>query len=109
MGFDVVTAHDALTTLTLASESQPDVVCIDVDMPGGNGLSACEMLATDPNHSSIPLIIMTGKTDEQTIRRCHEMGFYYVLKGTDVWGRVSTLIQELFDVALEPATQTEDL
>ena len=98
LGLEVTTAYDALSTLTSVNHISPDLICVDVDMPAGNGLSVCDMLATDPNWSSIPAIVLTGKTDAATIRRCHEMCAYYVPKGTDVWERVGTLIHELLGI-----------
>ena len=56
------------------------MICLDVNMPGGSGLSACEMISQDEDLAGIPVIILTGCYDEETIRRCHKMSAYYVLK-----------------------------
>ena len=98
LGLDVHTASDAMTALSKAHRYHPDLICLDVQMPGGNGLSACEMLTTDDELSSLPVIMLTGQRDEDTIRRCHDMCAYYVLKCPDVWQRVEPLICELLDL-----------
>ena len=98
LGLEVVTAEDALTALSAADCVSPDLICLDVSMPGGNGLAACEMMAGDQRLSSIPVIILTGASDEETIRRCHRMNAYYVQKSHDVWRRVEPILRELLDI-----------
>jgi CheY-like chemotaxis protein len=88
-----------LEALNLIVSEPPDLVCLDFNMPGGNGLAACEMLLTNSQLRGTPLIMLTGCSDEAVIRRCHELCVYYVLKCPDVWRRLEPLICELFDVA----------
>jgi len=102
----VVVAYDALSALQLAHQERPDLVCLDVGMPGGSGLSVCEMLTADKELSSIPTIMLTGRADEQTIRRCHEMCAYYVLKSEDVWGRMEPIARELLGMIPVPSVDT---
>lgn len=96
LGFDVRVAHSGLAALKSACEDKPDVMCLDVEMPGGNGLSACELLAGESQLARTPIIILTGRTDHETIRRCHNMCAYYIPKCSDVWMRIAPLLQELF-------------
>ena len=70
-------------------------MCLDVNLPGGNGLSLCEMLCTDDRMADIPKIILTGRSDPDTIRRCHSMCAYYVEKSSDVWERMGPLLIEV--------------
>jgi CheY-like chemotaxis protein len=98
LGLEVRTARDAVETLNRVQQAPPDVVCLDVNMPCGNGLSVCEMLATDPRFRSLPVIVMTGRSDEGTVRRCHDLCAYYVLKSSDVWKRVEPLLRELLGI-----------
>ncbi|MEO1972765.1 MAG: hypothetical protein ABGX07_14495 [Pirellulaceae bacterium] len=68
--------------------------------------SVCEMLSNDEGLCSIPVIMLTGRTDEDTVRRCHSMCAYYVLKSTDIWERVGPFIREILKV--EPSDTTGD-
>jgi CheY-like chemotaxis protein len=70
---------------------------MDVNMPGGSGLSVCELLAADPAWSSIPVIVITGQADPQVMQRCHNLGAYYVPKCADVWQRVEPLVYEILE------------
>ena len=97
LGLQVFAVEDALTALSTADFVVPDLICLDVEMPNGNGLATCEMIACDERFSETPVIILTGRKDESTIRRCHEMCAYYVVKGGDVWSRVETLLNELIE------------
>lgn len=94
LGLTVVAVEDALTALSSAEFANPDLVILDVEMPGGNGLAACEMMRSDPETADIPVIILTGRTDAETIQRCQSLGAHYVQKGTDAWSRIEPIIRE---------------
>jgi len=100
LGLVVRTAHTAADALMLVYEDDVDLVCLDINMPCGNGLSVCEMLATDDVRRTLPVIILTGQTDHTTVRRCHQLCAYYIPKCPDVWRRLEPLIRELLE---EPA------
>ena len=91
---------NAMTALGKADEMLPDVIILDVDMPPGNGLCVCEMLASHLELRSTPVIVLTGSSSHETIRRCHELGVFYVLKCPDVWSRIKPVLLELFEDCL---------
>jgi DNA-binding response OmpR family regulator len=101
-GLKVLCAHDAFTALSLIKSETPDMVCLDVEMPAGNGLSVCEMLASDEACRSIPVAIITGRTDPDTIIRCHNMCAYYIEKCPDIWSRLEPLLTELLGPSSDP-------
>jgi len=94
LGLKVYTAYDAFNALNLIHERQPDLVCLDVNMPSGSGLSVLEMLAHHDSLASTPVIIMTGDSDHETIRRCYDLCAFYVEKSSDVWSRLEPLMYE---------------
>lgn len=96
-GLRVRSAFDALSALNLIHEARPDLICLDVHMPGGNGLSVLEMLTTDQDLYDVPIIMMTGAASAETIRRCHRHCAYYVEKCTDLWPRIEPIVRELAD------------
>lgn len=95
LGLEALVAHDGFTALTLAHQRRPDLICLDVNMPGGGGLTVCDMLAADERLARVPIIILTGQTAGEVVRRCWDRCAYYVLKATDTWTRVEPLIWEL--------------
>jgi CheY-like chemotaxis protein len=102
LGLRVDSAPNAMTALGKIEENEPDLVILDVDMPQGNGLSICEMMAGHESLANIPVIMLTASSSESTIRRCHQLCAYYVLKSPDVWSRVEPLLREV--LALDRVT-----
>jgi CheY-like chemotaxis protein len=92
-------AHDAMYALTVIHKSPPDLVILDVNMPAGNGLSACEMLASDNRLSKLPVIILTGDSSESTLMRCQRMRAHYVRKGPDAVSAVKSLVCRLLSIS----------
>ncbi len=63
-GYDVITATDAGEALTKAAEApQPDLILLDVEMPGATGFDVCRVLKGDPATAEIPVIFLTGRTE----------------------------------------------
>ncbi len=70
-GYTVLSATDAETGLTLARNEQPDLVLMDIQLPGMDGLTATALLKGDEATRAIPVIALTAlamKGDEQRIR-----------------------------------------
>lgn len=59
-GYSVVTAESARDGLRAAIDSRPDLVVCDVSMPGGDGVSLCRKLRTDPRTQGMPVILYSG-------------------------------------------------
>lgn len=62
-GYTVVTAGDGQAGLDAIAAMRPDVVILDVMMPGLNGYQTCRQLKTDPVTSSVPIILLTSKSE----------------------------------------------
>lgn len=59
-GLGVVSAPDATTGLRLAETLRPDVIVMDVSMPGLNGITATHRLRLSPRTRRIPVVVLTG-------------------------------------------------
>jgi len=66
-GYLVIAADNAEQGIKLAHEQNPDLILMDVVMPGMNGFQATRALSKDPETGSIPIIIVTTK-DQETDR-----------------------------------------
>lgn len=99
LGIEVEQAYDALAALKSMWRRTPDLVILDVNMPTGSGLNACEIFSSDPAWATIPVIVLTGRTDPETIIRCHQLCAYYVPKDGDVWSHIEPLLLELLGSA----------
>ncbi len=98
LGVKILQAHDAMYALTVIHKSPPDLVILDVNMPAGDGLSACEMLASDPRLSRLPVIILTGDSSETTMARCKKMRAHHVLKGPQAIREIRGLVCRLLSI-----------
>ncbi len=70
-GHTVLSATDAEAGLTLARDEQPDLILMDIQLPGMDGLEATELLKQDGATRAIPVIALTAlamKGDEERIR-----------------------------------------
>ncbi len=66
-GFEVETAENGTVGIERAKAMKPDLILMDVVMPGLNGFQATRQLTKDPETSEIPVIIVTTK-DQETDR-----------------------------------------
>jgi CheY-like chemotaxis protein len=66
-GFVTVTANDAGTGEELIRKERPDVICLDLMMPGRTGIQLFIRLKKDEATSEIPLIMITGIKDKLNI------------------------------------------
>jgi two-component system cell cycle response regulator DivK len=60
VGHLVLTARDAETGLTMAAARRPDLILMDVQLPGMDGLAATALLKADPAMRDIPIIALTA-------------------------------------------------
>lgn len=62
--FDVLTAPEGASALGLIRNQKPDLIVLDVRMPGLSGLEICRFLKADKNTRDIPIIILSARSDE---------------------------------------------
>ena len=95
LGFDAETATTPLAAIMEMATHPPDLLCLDVNLPTGNGLDICEYLTRDSTAQQIPVIVLTGDTDRETIFRSAMLRASYLYKSTDTWQRLRPLIKKL--------------
>jgi len=75
MGHDVQVAHDGLAALEAARGSRPEIVLLDISMPGVDGLGVVRRLRQDPRFQEVPFVAVTGRGSEEDRRASREAGF----------------------------------
>ena len=73
-GMDVSEAGDGPGGFDLARAEQPDVILLDVMMPGLDGWRVAEMLLDDPTTSEIPIVFLTARADVRDRARGIDLG-----------------------------------
>jgi twitching motility two-component system response regulator PilH len=63
-GYEVIASDNGEDAIARAKRDKPDVILMDVVMPGLNGFQATRAISRDPETRSIPIIICTSKTQE---------------------------------------------
>lgn len=77
-GFEVVATHDGMDALEMWRTEEPDVIILDLNLPGLDGLAVCRRIRTE---SQIPIIILTVRGGESEIVTGLELGADdYVIK-----------------------------
>jgi DNA-binding response OmpR family regulator len=70
----VVAAHDGVAALALADEIAPDLVLLDVNMPGHDGVEVCRRLRADARFARTPIVMLTAAARPEDVRRGLEAG-----------------------------------
>ncbi|MBN2601247.1 MAG: response regulator, partial [Candidatus Marinimicrobia bacterium] len=72
--YRVKVAKDGPAAIKIVQDVNPDLILLDVMMPGMNGFQVCEQLKSDPQTKDIPIIFLTAKTETGDIVRGFEVG-----------------------------------
>lgn len=70
----VLATTDGVRALSIAQQQQPDLVLLDVVMPGMDGYEVCRRLKADPATSDIPVIFLTASSDTESEERGLDAG-----------------------------------
>ncbi len=101
--YTVFTAKNGLEAIDVAHEKAPDIILLDVMMPGIDGFETCRRLKADPETTGIPIVMVTALTEQDDRVTGLEAGADdFITKPIDefhLFARVRSLIRikELFD------------
>ena len=73
-GFEVREAEDGKAALSEVDRLLPDLMILDIMMPGIDGFEVCERLRADENTNSLPIIMLSAKTDTESVKRGLNLG-----------------------------------
>jgi DNA-binding response OmpR family regulator len=73
-GFEVVEAEDGFDALEKVSQNPPDLMILDIMMPGMDGFTVCESIRSDARTAALPIIMLSAKTDAESINRGLQVG-----------------------------------
>jgi len=63
-GYEVIEAGDGKEALRLVAAMRPEIVLLDLMLPGMDGLEVCRSLKSNPQTAALPIIMLTAKSDE---------------------------------------------
>ncbi len=70
----VIAAGNGVTALALAEEIRPELVLLDVNMPGHDGIEVCRRLRADERFARTPIVLLTAATRPEDVRRGLDAG-----------------------------------
>ena len=95
-GFEVQKARDAKTALEILGGYNPDLIILDVMMPGMNGIELCHELRQDDKTRKTPVLILSARGDAESIIRGIEAGANdYLPKPFDAYDLVNVVNDNL--------------
>ena len=97
-GFTVELCDGGQKAIEVAPGFAPDLILLDVMMPGMDGISTCKALRAIPQTAATPVVFVTAKIQPYEIKRYHELGAMDVIRKpfdpmtlsetiTDIWAR----------------------
>jgi two-component system alkaline phosphatase synthesis response regulator PhoP len=91
-GYEVSKAVDGLEALQVARSDRPDVILLDVMMPGLNGLEVVEELRKDVELQHIPVIVLTARTSDVAVWEGWRSGVdSYLTKPLDIFALLAEI------------------
>jgi DNA-binding response OmpR family regulator len=74
IGHEVQTAEDAALGLRAIMDNPPDIIILDIYVPYLDGFELLETLRTDPATVQIPIIVLTGRSDDELYAKAQSLG-----------------------------------
>ena len=96
-GYTVLLASDGETGLNLAKQEQPDLVLLDLVLPGSNGFDTCAQFKSDPCLAHIPILILTQVNNAELNPLAFDAGALFALQKTAAPERLLDFVQSALE------------
>jgi len=73
-GHQPTTLNDSSEAMTVVNQLLPDLITLDLMMPGLSGFDLCELLHQDPKFAHIPVLIISARDDPESKERAYQAG-----------------------------------
>ncbi len=73
-GYETLSARGGREALEVIDKSKPDLILLDVMMPGMDGFEVCEKVKSSPDTDDVPVIFLTAKTETEALVRGFDVG-----------------------------------
>lgn len=93
-GYTVVDTDNYAQALDYLDSTTPDLIILDIMMPGMNGVELCRRIRSRPNTTETPIIVFSALGDETTIKNAFAAGANRYLHKMNLWGELMTMVQD---------------
>jgi len=107
MQFKVLTASRGDEGLEVAAREHPDLIILDVMMPGLNGWETCTRLKADKNTADIPIVFLTSRDDQDLSEHAKAVGGSLLLRKPCTVDRLLLSIRSTLGVSTQRLTPTQ--
>ena len=94
-GYRILLAKNGQEAISLAQAKHPDLILMDIQMPGMDGLEAAQEIRRNPNLTSVPIVALTALAMNEDRDRCLAAGAKEYLSKPVKMKQLATLIQQL--------------
>lgn len=74
MGYHVISTNNGKDAISLVEEQHPDLIILDITMPGVDGLTVCSHLKKSERSGAIPILMLTARSDVEDINKAMAAG-----------------------------------
>jgi len=110
-GYKVLSAADAISAISVARKEEPDLVILDIGLPGGDGFTVMQRMSSLGGLATIPVIILTGRDASENRERAFDAGARaFLQKPVDndlLLAAISQALGKNADTREEPAPRSE--
>jgi len=97
-GYHVDVAFDPIEGMAQAIKLVPDLILLDIMMPGGGGISMLKSVRNSSKTFNIPIIVVTAKSDQETQEEAEKLGvsayFYKPLDTAKLMEKIKEVLQD---------------
>lgn len=101
--YDVVTASSGEEALEVLGQNNPDLVILDVMMPGMDGIQVCEAIRANPTTRDLPVLMFTALSSDEDVARAQRAGASKHITKPFTLGALGSVIRSFLNPAGAPA------
>jgi len=100
-GFEVLKAKDADSALNVLDRERPDLIILDVMMPGTDGIELCSIIRSRPDVGDLPVLSLSARNDSESVMRGMEAGANDYLPKPILHHDLVSKVKKMLNIPLE--------
>jgi CheY-like chemotaxis protein len=97
-GYEVRSAKNATESLQILEQQRPNVIVLDIGLPGMSGLDLCRSIKANDDLKRIPVVFLTGRESLDEFKACREAGGVFCTSKTNGFDNMLAVVNTLCSV-----------